>query len=63
MTPQGALIPIVVLILAIAFDVYCLRELARADVVLGFPAEFWAVVIFLLTPFGGIAYLKPGRPH
>lgn len=62
MTSQAPLIPIAVLILVIAFDVYCLRELSRADVVLGFAPPVWVVVICLLTPFGGIAYLTLGRP-
>lgn len=63
MTSQAALIPIAVLILVIAFDAYCLRELARADIVLVFPSQVWVMVICLLTPFGGIAYLKLGRPR
>jgi hypothetical protein len=54
---------LVILVLALGFDAYCLSDLARARVVLGFPPQVWLGVILLSTPFGGIAYLMLGRPR
>src|SRR5262249_27572379 len=50
-----------ILVAAIGFDGYCLRDLARADVTFVFPPELWFLTIVLTTPFGGIAYLRLGR--
>ena len=50
-----------ILVAAIGFDVYCVRDLARADITFVFPPRFWFLLIVFATPFGGIAYLKLGR--
>jgi hypothetical protein len=51
----------VLLVAGLAFDINCLRDLARAEITFVFPPQLWLVVIVLFTPFGGIAYLKLGR--
>jgi hypothetical protein len=62
-SPQAAsaVTGLVLLAAALAFDVYCVRDLNRADVVLVFPPRVWLYVIVLFTPFGGVAYLMLGR--
>jgi hypothetical protein len=58
----ATLISVFALLLAgFTFDVYCLRDLARAEITFVFPPQIWFVVIVFFTPFGGIAYLKLGR--
>jgi len=55
-----ALLPIVVL--AIAFDFYCLRDLVRARSVRHLPKVVWALIIVLISaPWGGLIYLFVGR--
>ncbi len=57
-------------VLAVAFDLYCLVHLAAADRVRVLPRLAWAVAIVCVSPFGGVAYLlwqrqsrrSPGRP-
>jgi len=57
--PWQALLPIVILLLA--FDVYCLLDL-RASSVKYLPKWGWALVIlFVSAPIGGILYLAVGR--
>ena len=59
---NAALIPILVLALAVAFDAFCLVDLARADAVRYLPKWAWVLVIcFISAPFGGIIYLTIGR--
>ncbi|MGO8683949.1 MAG: hypothetical protein ACLQUT_05150 [Thermoleophilia bacterium] len=65
MNPPTAalLLPVLVFVVALGFDVYCLKNLARAEVVLYFPPRIWTYIIIFFTPFGGIAYLMLGRPR
>ncbi len=55
-----ALLPIIAL--AIAFDVYCLVDLARAQSARHLPKWGWVLVIVLVSaPWGGLFYLFVGR--
>jgi hypothetical protein len=55
-----ALLPIVVL--ALAFDVYCLVDVIRAPSVRHLPKAVWAIIIVLISaPWGGLLYLFLGR--
>jgi hypothetical protein len=55
-----ALAPI--LILAVAFDVYCLVDLIRSRSVRRLPKAVWAIVIVVISaPWGGLIYLFLGR--
>jgi Phospholipase_D-nuclease N-terminal len=56
----AALLPI--LILAVLFDVYCLRDLIRAKAVRHLPKVVWAIIIVVVSaPWGGLIYLFVGR--
>lgn len=56
----AAIVPLI--ILAVAFDVFCLVDLARADGVRYLPRWAWAVVICIVSaPLGGVIYLALGR--
>jgi hypothetical protein len=56
--PWAALTPI--LVLSVAFEIYCLVDLMRSQVRY-LPSWAWALVIVLVNPLGGIAYLLAGR--
>jgi Phospholipase_D-nuclease N-terminal len=56
-----ALLPILVLVAAVAFTVYCLIDLARASSVKHLPKWAWAVICLISEPLGGILYLIFGR--
>ncbi len=50
-----------ILILAIAFDAYCLVDLNRARSVRHLPKWAWVIVILISAPWGGLFYLFAGR--
>ena len=50
-----------ILVLAVAFDIYCLADLSNAYAVRYFPPLAWAAIICICTPVGGMAYLTLGR--
>jgi hypothetical protein len=52
---------LLILAMALLFDIYCLRDLQQADYVQLLPREVWLFVICLSTPIGGILYLTMGR--
>jgi uncharacterized integral membrane protein len=54
----AALVPI--LVLALAFVVYCLVDLSRNEVRY-LPKWAWALICLLSVPLGGIIYLLVGR--
>jgi len=55
----AALIPLIVL--AAAFEVFCLLDVARAAEVRYLPKWAWAIVCLISVPVGGIIYLVLGR--
>ena len=57
-----AALPIIVL--AIAFDVYCLADLIRSKSARYLPKPVWGLIIVLVSaPWGGLIYLFVGRDH
>jgi Phospholipase_D-nuclease N-terminal len=56
-----ALAPILVLIPLLGFDAVCLVDLARSGEVRHLTKPWWVLIICVLTPWGGIAYLIAGR--
>jgi Phospholipase_D-nuclease N-terminal len=58
-TELAALIPFIVV--AIAFEVFCLVDVSRAEEVRYLPRWAWAVVCLFSIPLCGIAYLLFGR--
>jgi hypothetical protein len=64
--PAAALIAflaVVAIVVVVRFEVFCLRELARADdyQLLHLTRRGWTVAILFSIPFGGMAYLLFGR--
>jgi ABC-2 type transport system ATP-binding protein len=51
----------IVVVLAVAFAVFCLVDLVRADQVRYLPKAVWAVIICVSMPWGGLFYLLAGR--
>ena len=47
--------------LAVAWEVFCLQDLARADRVRYLPKWGWALVCLISIPWGGIIYVIFGR--
>jgi hypothetical protein len=56
-----AALPILVLLVAVGFTVYCLIDIARADSVRYLPKWLWVVICLMSEPLGGIIYLIVGR--
>jgi hypothetical protein len=63
MTPVMVVSVVAVIAFALAFDLYCLRDLLQAERVLYFCPRVWAAIICFSTPLGGMAYLTFGRPR
>jgi ABC-2 type transport system ATP-binding protein len=59
--PPGSALAIGVLVVAIAFAVFCLADLARAGQVRYLPKWVWALLICAAVPWGGLAYLIAGK--
>jgi ABC-2 type transport system ATP-binding protein len=59
--PHGPAGPLTILVLALAFAVFCLVDLARADRVRYLPKWVWAIIICVSVPWGGIVYLVAGK--
>jgi Phospholipase_D-nuclease N-terminal len=56
----AAVVPLLVLV--VAFDVYCLVDLVRARSARYLPKIVWALIIlFISAPIGGLLYLFLGR--
>ncbi len=58
---SAAFAPILVLLVAIAFEAFCLIDLARAEEVRYLPKWGWVIVSLISIPLGGIVYLVFGR--
>jgi hypothetical protein len=48
-------------LLVVAFDVFCLLHLGKADTARFFPKFVWAVLIVCISPLGGLVYLLAQR--
>lgn len=55
----AALGPLIVL--SVAFEVFCLVDVTRAEEVRHLPKWAWAGICLISIPLGGIAYLVLGR--
>lgn len=58
--PLGPAVVVVILVLAVAFVVVCLADLARAKVRY-MPKWAWALMICISVPWGGLVYLAAGK--
>jgi hypothetical protein len=58
--PWAALVPVILIVLA--FVVYCLVDLARSPVRY-LPKWAWALICLVSVPIGGIVYLVVGKEH
>ncbi len=56
--PWAAFAPLIAL--ALAFEVYCVVDVVRSEVQ-SLPKWAWILLILLVSPIGGIAYLIAGR--
>lgn len=65
MNPQAVALlgGVLFLLVALAFDLYCLRDLRETPIVYVFSRETWAYIIVFATPIGGMTYLTIGRPR
>jgi hypothetical protein len=57
--PLAAILP--VLLLALAFVVYCLIDVIRRPTVRYLPRWAWGLICCISVPLGGIIYLIVGR--
>jgi Phospholipase_D-nuclease N-terminal len=59
--PPGTATAIAVLVVAVGIAVYSLVDLARAKQVRYLEKPWWALIICLTIPWGGLAYLIFGK--
>ena len=57
----AALVPIA--IVGLAFEVFCLIDVFRAERARYLPRWLWALITLISVPLGGIIYLVVGRPR
>jgi Phospholipase_D-nuclease N-terminal len=55
----AALVPLIVL--AVAFEVFCLFDVFHTEKVRSLPRWAWAIICLISIPLGGIIYLVAGR--
>lgn len=58
---MSAAVPAAIVIVAVAFEAFCLVDLHRAGAVRYVPKWAWAVVCLITIPLGGIVYLSIGK--
>jgi Phospholipase_D-nuclease N-terminal len=61
MLPGLILVIVPLVILAVAWVVFCLHDLVRADRVRYLPKWAWAIVCLISIPWGGLLYVIFGR--
>jgi hypothetical protein len=61
MSARFVLVVVLAVGLAVAWEVFCLHDLVRADRVRYLPKWGWAIVCLFSIPLGGIIYLIVGR--
>jgi Phospholipase_D-nuclease N-terminal len=55
----AALVPLI--LVAVAFEVFCLVDVFRSESVRYLPRWAWAIICLISIPLGGIIYLVVGR--
>ena len=60
-SPVMILVLATAVVLVVAWEVFCLRNLARADRVRYLPKWAWVIVCLISIPWGGLVYLIIGR--
>jgi len=60
-SPVMILVLATAVVLVVAWEVFCLRKLARADRVRYLPKWAWVIVCLISIPWGGLVYLIVGR--
>jgi hypothetical protein len=58
---MNSTLPLVLALLVIAWDGFCLYDLARARQVRYLPKWAWAILCLITFPWGGLAYVIFGR--
>jgi Phospholipase_D-nuclease N-terminal len=57
----AAVLLLLVVLLIVGWELFCLADLVRADRVRFLPRWAWAIVCLIQIPFGGLLYLLVGR--